>query len=712
MNFLNPFFLFGLLAAAIPIVIHLINLHRPEKVSFSTLSFFNELRKSTIRRIRIKQYMLMALRALALLFLALALARPFLPPTLTGITSTDEPKAVAILIDNSASMSRIGSQGPLMDQAQKVAEHIIQNASSDDKFFINTTNGDKTVQSGLSNRGRALEVVSEISAVNAGNYTRERFETAYEQLQDAPQSQAVMYVVSDAQETQFRNLEEFNATADGGNTELKAVTVQPIRLEQGKQQNIAVSSVSLNSQMISRGTSLSLAVEVENTGDAAVANQFVSMEVEGEPAGEYEVSLEAGETQEFLFQLVPEQVGNVTGRIILEGDEVSYDNNYYFAIRIPESRSILLVDNREDVSPLTSYLSPVLEAAEETNTQVSFVKKQISEVDPSRWSAYDAIIFDGLIEIPDFWFEDLQRYVQDGNGVLFFPSEQGDIENYNRFFSLFNAGEFNNVLGEYGSFNAVGKTAEPEAGHPVWDEVFSKKEDEEIKVEPSSLYYYFRYQDASGSGTLDILQAANGDPLLSEQQFGEGIFLVSTIGTDPGWSDFPVNPLFAPMYYRTTLYASSSERAGLQQHILGSPFIWEGRFSSSGVSLQLNESEFKPDVQRMTNGLRITYEGKEWRPGILSIKGEGNIQKVAVNQDIMESRFDTLTEEQWQKMFDNTINLNEMIFAESLSRSDLNEKLNATMFGKEIWNWFIWIAFVFLIIETVMSRIYKAETIS
>src|SRR6056297_146677 len=99
MNFLNPFFLFGLFAVAIPVIIHLINLRRPQKVSFSTLSFFNELRKSTIRRIRIKQYLLMALRALAVLFLALALARPFLPPTLTGTSSSAEPKAVAIMVD-------------------------------------------------------------------------------------------------------------------------------------------------------------------------------------------------------------------------------------------------------------------------------------------------------------------------------------------------------------------------------------------------------------------------------------------------------------------------------------------------------------------------------------------------------------------------------------------------------------------------------------
>src|SRR6056297_250180 len=100
MNFLNPFFLLGILAVAVPVIIHLINLRRPQRVQFSTLSFLNELKKSTIRKIRIKQYLLMTLRALAVLFLALALARPFLPPTLTGSSGSDTPKAVGIIIDN------------------------------------------------------------------------------------------------------------------------------------------------------------------------------------------------------------------------------------------------------------------------------------------------------------------------------------------------------------------------------------------------------------------------------------------------------------------------------------------------------------------------------------------------------------------------------------------------------------------------------------
>ncbi|HBQ61566.1 MAG TPA: hypothetical protein DD671_18635, partial [Balneolaceae bacterium] len=106
MSFLNPLFLFALVAVGLPLLIHLLNLRRPQKVSFSTLAFFRELKNTTIKRIRIKRYLLLILRLLAIACLALVLARPFLPPALSGGGSAQAPALNAVLLDNSISMSR------------------------------------------------------------------------------------------------------------------------------------------------------------------------------------------------------------------------------------------------------------------------------------------------------------------------------------------------------------------------------------------------------------------------------------------------------------------------------------------------------------------------------------------------------------------------------------------------------------------------------
>ena len=54
MSFLNPFFLFGLAAAAIPILIHLFTRRRPRERPFSSLEFLSEVNQSEIRRLRLK----------------------------------------------------------------------------------------------------------------------------------------------------------------------------------------------------------------------------------------------------------------------------------------------------------------------------------------------------------------------------------------------------------------------------------------------------------------------------------------------------------------------------------------------------------------------------------------------------------------------------------------------------------------------------------
>jgi len=708
MNFLNPLFLLGLLAVAVPVIIHLINLQRPQKVAFSTLSFFNELRKSTIRRIRIKQYLLLALRTLAIFFLALALARPFLPPTITGSVSSGESRSVAILIDNSASMSRVGTDGPLIEQAKDIVDRIIRNGGSDDKFLLKTTNINDASNRGFVSANQAITELNDITSVNRGHYTEDQFKGIYEQLKETPGNQSVLYIVSDGQVSQFSSLEEIELEK----SEEKSISVQLIKLEKAKQQNVAIKSVSLESQLLSPGSPITLSVELENTGDAAVANQFLSLQVKGEITGQYETSLEPGASKDFLFEIVPDEVGYLSGQILLEGDEVNFDNTRHFVVHIPRQRSILLVNNNQESSSLSSYIAPALEAARQTNARILFEEKQMDEIGQGIWKDYDGLILNGLNNIPAYWHQELRQYVQDGGGVLFFPSEQGGIKSYNQFFSLFNAGRFDNVMGEYGSFETIAKMGELEEGHPVLDGIFNKEENEQIRVDLPSLFYYYHYEPVSSSNNLTLLKAANGDVLLTEQRFGEGMLLISTLGADPGWSNFPVNPLFAPLYYRTILYASSPERGGLMQHQLGNPFEWIEPISETDITLSINETDYKPELQRQANGMKIVYDGKEWEPGILEISAGDQEILVAVNQNIMESYFDTLDQEQWQNMLDDKVYMSDIITASDLSTDKLDEQLRTSVFGKEIWNWFIWIALLFLITETLITRLYKAESTS
>ena len=74
MAFLFPGILWGLLALSVPIIVHFFNLQRPKQILFSNVAFVKEVKKSVVRRLKFKQWLLLLLRLLAISALVLAFA--------------------------------------------------------------------------------------------------------------------------------------------------------------------------------------------------------------------------------------------------------------------------------------------------------------------------------------------------------------------------------------------------------------------------------------------------------------------------------------------------------------------------------------------------------------------------------------------------------------------------------------------------------------
>src|SRR5215831_146795 len=122
MSFLYPGFLFALSAIAIPIIIHLFNFRRYKTVYFSNVKFLRDVKEKTDARSRLKHLLILCCRILAIIFLVLAFAQPYIK---TG-ASTQIPgrKAVSIFIDNSFSMGQLSQDVPLLEQATLKARQI------------------------------------------------------------------------------------------------------------------------------------------------------------------------------------------------------------------------------------------------------------------------------------------------------------------------------------------------------------------------------------------------------------------------------------------------------------------------------------------------------------------------------------------------------------------------------------------------------------
>lgn len=704
MTFLVPLFLVALLAVAIPIIIHLLNLKKPERVSFSTLSFFRELQKSTIRRLKIKRLLLLAIRTAMIILLSMALARPFLNPT--GFSfSSNTPVLYALLIDNGIGMSRIDANGPYINQAREVALGIVQNGRSNDRYLIYNTHGE-LIRPGIMDADQATGVIESLDIAEKGAFRNERWLSLVSAMDSWIGESRVLFRITS---NNVASLEAGNLTLDESITSRTQVNYVIIGNADGS--NIVVSGLRTTGTSAGVGRPLELEVEVTNLGNQTASNQFISLESEGKLAGQYQSTIEPGETASFYFEIIPDKQGDITGRVILEGDLFPADNIHYFSISVPESRQILMISEDERTA---SYLSAVLTAAEQLQGQIRITEILVREYSElSDLNAYNTVVLNGVSRVPDDLQDQLVRFVQSGKGLVFYPSQTGDIPSYNRFLSRLNAGEITGLMGDYGSFQSVTRVDRIREGHPIIDDIFDKQLNEDVRVTLPSIYYYFRHMITTSSQGVPILRTALEDAILSEFRFGSGRVLVSALGTDPGWSAFPGSTLFAPIFYRTVLYASAAGSAGHLQHTLGNVFNAELNLSESNITIRNDDQIYLPDANPTFSGLtRINYDAVEWSPGLYEITAENNNRLLAVNFDIIESDFRALSTSDITSNLTETFDQLEVFDVSGSSLNTVQNEIFSAGFGIEVWYWFIILAIALMILESIVSRWYKAETIT
>src|SRR6185503_17221815 len=104
MSFLTPAFLIGVGALAIPILVHLIQRERKRVIEFPSLMFLRRIPYQSVRRRRIRHWVLLAMRAAALALIVLAFARPFFRQSALAAAASGGAREVVILLDQSASM--------------------------------------------------------------------------------------------------------------------------------------------------------------------------------------------------------------------------------------------------------------------------------------------------------------------------------------------------------------------------------------------------------------------------------------------------------------------------------------------------------------------------------------------------------------------------------------------------------------------------------
>jgi hypothetical protein len=431
LTFLNPIALFGLIAAAIPILLHIFNLRKLKTVEFSTLSFLKELQKTKIRRLKLRQLLLLFLRTLLIILIVFAFSRPTLKGYLHGGLAQQAKTTAVILLDDSQSMTANDEQGELLYQAKNIATNIVNLLKEGDEVFLVklseiSDDGTKDIPSALKNFPVIRNTIKDIKPSSIYRTLEDGIRFSARILSTSKNFNKEVYIISDFQSGSLESKINISKTSE----QLFSPTTHFFLVPLGKRelQNIAIESIEIPNTIFEVNKPFVVKTKFTNHGTSDVQNHVVSVYQDGSRVAQKGVDIHAGQSTVSEFTLVPKRSGFLEGKVELEDDDLEFDNRYFFTVNIPEELRVLLVGKPSDLTYLRIALATRLS---DTSTSLKIDETTWDRFSSSHLNNTEVVVLANPHELAANQTSALKTYLQNGGGILFFPGNETTASAYN-----------------------------------------------------------------------------------------------------------------------------------------------------------------------------------------------------------------------------------------------------------------------------------------
>jgi hypothetical protein len=696
MMFLNPLVLLGLAAAAIPLLIHLFNFRRPRKVDFSSLIFLQEVQQRTMQRVRIRQWLLLALRTLAIAAMVLAFARPTMQGGVASLLGARGATSVAIVIDNSLSMNLRDGQGERLARAREVARGIINGlGQNDDVVLVTTAGGSEPGR--FAHRGPALDAVAAIASAPGSLTLPEAVARAADALAEAPNPRREIYLLSDLQASLLPDTLRLSSPS--------GAHVYVVPLGERTYPNVSVEHVEVSSRIVESGRPVRVEATLANHGTESVTGYVAGLYLGEERVAQAAVDIEAGGRAVAVLTGTPTGRGWLTARVEIEDDAFPEDNVYHFSLHVPEERRVLLVRGTGDHRYLQLALSPRLSDGRSAFRLEDVAEGSLASVN---LAAYDAVVLAGARGFSSGIVEALGQFVDGGGGLMILPADEAATGAYDRLLARVGGGRIDGADGRAGSGTQTATFGDIDREHPLFAGVFDASQ---RQVEQPAIFRSVRYRPGSGAEQT-LIHMTDRRPFLQEIRPGSGRVLVMTSAADPRWSDLPTRGLFVPLVFRSVAYLSAGDQVTGEQLLAGHAASLRLALGA-GARLRLHGphgEEYHPE-QRPVPGATVV-DLRLFEPGLYDVfAGERLARRVSVNIPPAESDLRLAAAPAASDIIGEATGLRTAAVAPgSLAPADMLSALERERTGVELWNVFLLLALGFLLAESVVSRQMRRAT--
>jgi len=306
-SFLHPLALLGLVAAAIPALLHLLQRRTLPELEFPPLRYLSEAERQSARRLKLRHLFLLLLRTALIVVIVLAAARPLVPVRGGG---AHEPTALVVILDNSPSSGAVVDGHPVLDRLRVAARASIARTSLADRVWLVLADG--VVRGG----GREVLLASADSV--APDWRRldlaQAVERAARLVQAEPLPEREVHVLSDLQRT---------ALAPGRADVPRDVRILALAPPRGR----AAANRGIASASVAEGAVLVTVAGSDGGEQAPVTVRIGTREVGRALAT-------PGEGAAVSVALPPQHTGWWAGEAMLEPDELRADDRRPFVWRV------------------------------------------------------------------------------------------------------------------------------------------------------------------------------------------------------------------------------------------------------------------------------------------------------------------------------------------------------------------------------------------
>ncbi|MGE3511967.1 MAG: BatA domain-containing protein [Vicinamibacterales bacterium] len=519
MGFLAPVFLLGAIAAAVPIVLHLLRREPEARVRFAAVRMLRHAPVEHADKRRLRELLLLAMRVAALLLLAFAFARPFVSASTAGLTAG----VTVVALDTSYSLSAPGR----FARAQSLARQAIDAAPRGHLVAVVTFgDGAQVQQPAAADRALARAAVD---AARVG-FGATRYRAALSMAADVVAGRTGrVVVVTDLQANGWDRGEQV-ALPDRVD-----VDVADVGAPAG---NLAVTAVRVAGER--------MLVTVRNAG-AEARTVRLQLTVDGAAAGEMSGSVDAGQSSDFAM---PAPTGTAALVAVDDPEGIQSDNARYLVLSASARPTVLVVSNAGDLGRDAFYVQQALLAtgADGATYDVDGASgAEVSGWDETRLATHAAIVLVSTRGLDQRGRDLVASYVRSGGGVLVAGGTDVDAQ------VAAGATGATFEFTELPPAPGVRSLAPADLRHPVFRSFAAESA-------TLGLVRFRQIVVVRGTGCQALARFSSGEPALQECPSGEGRVLVFASDLDGRWNDFPVHATFLPFLHETVAYLAGGPR--------------------------------------------------------------------------------------------------------------------------------------------------------